>query len=110
MAARVQFGQSHRVLCCFGATVGEEHHVQVAWCNLGDESCGLRTHVVGVERRDGAHLCCIVLNCLHQFGVLVSDIDVHQLAGEIEELLAVGVPKVRTLGFDDVDGVDQRLG
>ncbi len=40
----------------------------------------------------------------------MADVDVHQLAREVEELLAVRIPEIRTLGLDDIDRIDQPLG
>ena len=49
-------------------------------------------------RSDGRQQCCLILNRLDDLGVLVADIDVDQLRGEVEELVAVVIPEVAALG------------
>ena len=94
MAAGVKAGHAHRVLGGLGAAVGEEHHVEVAVVDvgggdLGDQASGLAAGVVGVERGDRAQLAGVLLDGGDQLGVLVADVDVDQLAGEVEVAGAV---------------------
>ena len=111
----VQAGHSHRVLGGLGAAIGEEHHVEVtvfvlAASNLDDQAGGLAAGVVGVDGGDGAQAVGLFLDRRHQLGVLVADVDVDQLAGEIEVAGAVVGPEVAALGARDHGGVERALG
>ena len=41
---------ARRILSCLGATVGEEHHVEITWCTLGDHPGSLPARFI---RADG---------------------------------------------------------
>ena len=107
--AGVRTGQAHRVLGGLGATVGEEHPVEVAGRALGDQPRGLAARVVGEGRLDRAQPRGLLLDRGDQLRVLVADVDVHQLAGEVQVPLAPVVGEVRPLGRGDRQRVDQRL-
>ncbi|CAB4885355.1 unannotated protein [freshwater metagenome] len=106
---RVNSRHADGVLGCLGAPVGEEHHIEVARGEFGDESRCLTTLGVGERRRDGAQLGGLVLDGLHEFGVLVADVHVDELTREVEVTLAVLVPHPRALGSGNDDGVDESL-
>ena len=82
--AGVAAGHADGVLRRLGAAVGEEHHVEVARRQLGDQPGGLAAGVVGVDRGDRAQLVGLLLDRRDQLGVLVADVDVDELAGEVE--------------------------
>ena len=107
--AGVQPGHADGVLGGLGAAVGEEHHVEVAGRQLADQPGGLAAGVVGVDRGDGAELVGLLLDRRHQLGVLVADVDVDELAGEVEVAVALLVPEPRPLGPGDDDRVERRL-
>ena len=110
VAAGVQTRHSDGVLGGLGATVGEEDHVQIAGSTLDNETSRLAARVVGVDRGDGAQAGGLFLNGRHQLGVLVTDVDVHQLTGEVEVTLAALVPEPTALGTGHHDGADEALG
>ena len=83
-AAGVQAGHPDRVLVRLGAAVGEEHPVQVAGVQLGDQAGGLGARVVGVLRGDRAELCRLLLDRRDDLRVLVADVGVDQLRGEVQ--------------------------
>ena len=105
----VQPRHPHRVLVRLCAGVGEEHLVEVTGRDLGDEPGRLAARVVGERRADGAHLRRVVLDGGDQLRVLVADVDVHQLRGEVQVGLAVVVGEVRALRRRDRQRVDQGL-
>ena len=82
VAAGVHARQAHRVLDRLGAAVGEEHHVEVAGRELGDQPRRLAAHVVGEARRDRAQPAGLLLDRRDELRVLVADVDVDQLARE----------------------------
>ena len=107
--AGVAAGHADGVLGRLGAAVGEEHHVEVAGGQLGDQAGRLAAGVVGVERGDRAELVGLLLDGGDQLGVLVADVDVDQLAGEVEVAVALVVPEARPLGADDDERVERGL-
>ena len=77
-------GHAHRVLVRVGAAVREEHLVEVAGRHLGDAARELAAHVGrhrGLDRGEAAGL---VLDRPHEVGVLVAEVEVHELAREVE--------------------------
>ena len=109
VAAGVQARHPHGVLGGLGAAVGEEHPVQRAGGQAGDESRCLGTGLVGEARRDGALPGRGLLDRGDELRVLVADVDVDQLAGEVEVALALEVPEVAARRGGDRQRVDQRL-
>ena len=84
-----------RVLVRLGAAVGEEHLVEVARRDLGDQPGRLAARVVGEATAAIVHSCAgLLLDRRDQLRVLVADVDVDQLAGEVEVALAGVVPEV----------------
>jgi hypothetical protein len=65
----------------------------------------LAARVVGERRRDRAEPG----GLLHQLGVLVADVDVDELRGEVEVSLAAVICEVRATGAGDRQRVDQCL-
>ena len=109
VAAGVQPGHPHRVLVGVGAAVGEEHLVQLTGGALGDQPRRLRAGVVDVLRRDGAQLGGLGLDGGDDFRVLVADVGVHQLGGEVQQPVAVAVPHIGTRRRGDRHRVDLGL-
>ena len=97
------------VLGGLGAAVGEEHLVEIARRQLGDQPGRLAARLVGVDRGDRAQLVGLLLDRRHELGVLVADVDVDELAGEVEPRATALVPEPRPEGAGDDDRVDQRL-
>ena len=89
----VQAGHADRVVGGIGARVGEEHHVEIARCQLGDQPRRLAAHLVGMARCDRAELAGLLLDRGDELRVLMADVDVHQLAGEVEVTLTVLCPE-----------------
>ena len=108
--AGVHPGHPQRVLVGLGAAVGEEDLGQVAGGALGDHPGGLRAHVVGGGRRDGGQARGLLLDGGDHPRVLVPDVDVHQLAGEVEIPPPGVVGDVAAAGRHDHRRVDLRLG
>jgi hypothetical protein len=82
----------------------------VAGRAFDDQSRRFTARVVGVDRGDGAQTGRLLLNRGDQLGVLMTDVDVHQLAREVEVSLAVLVPEPAALGAGDDDRADHPLG
>ena len=74
-----------------------------------DQPGGLAAGVVGVDRGDRAELVGLLLDRRDQLGVLVADVDVDELAGEVEVAVALVVPEPRALGADDDERVERGL-
>ena len=100
---------AHRVLGCLGSAVREEDHVQVTWGHFADEACCLAAGVVGVDRRDGAQTVGLFFDRRHELRVLMADVDIHQLAREVEIPTPGIVPEPGSLAARDDDWVDQTL-
>jgi hypothetical protein len=80
----VQPGHPDRVLVGVGPAVGEEDGIEACGGDLRDEPSGLASRIVGERRRDGGQLGGLLLDRGDQLRVLVSDVDVDQLRGEVE--------------------------
>ena len=109
MATGVQTRHANGVLCGLGSAVGEEHHVQIPGSEFGDQSRGFAARIVGKCWCDGAQLGSLLLDRGDQLRVLVTDVQVDELAREVEELGAILGPEMAALGASDHDGVDERL-
>ena len=103
----VQPRHTHGILGCLSATVGEENHVETS--GRADQSCRFAARIVGVEWRDRAQLVGVLLDRGDELRVLMPDVDVDQLAGEVEVLSAVVGPEVAAFGASDDDGVQCAL-
>ena len=95
-AAGVQPRHADRVLVGVGAAVGEEDLVHAVGREVDDALRGLAARRVGVLRRDRSQRGRLVLDRLDDLRVLVADVDVHELAREVEVLLAIEIPEVTT--------------
>ena len=65
--------------------------------------------VVGVVRGDRAYATGLLLNCRNQFGVLMSDVDVDELAREVKIFFTRLIPEVTALSLGDNDRANQAL-
>jgi len=92
--AGVQSGHPYGVFDGVGATIGEEHSVEITWCPFGDQPCGLRTGGVDVCGCDGAQFGCLFGNGGNDFRVLMADVGVDHLRREVQQLVAVTIPDV----------------
>ena len=110
VASRVQTCHPNRVLVGVCTPVGEEDGIEVCGGHLGDEPGGLAARIVGEGRRDGGELGGLLLDRGDELGMLVSDVDVHQLRGKVEIALARVVTEVGPGGGGDRHGVDLSLG
>ncbi len=108
--AGVQPRHPHRVLVGVRPAVGEEHLVQGAGRQVGQQPRRLRAHVVGERRGHRAQAPGVLLDRRDQPRVLVADVDVDQLRGEVEVLGPCVVPEVRAERRRDRQRVDLRLG
>jgi len=107
----VQPRHAHRVLDRLSARIGEEDVLQrIAGRVLGDQAGGLAADVVGVLRRDGAQPRRLLLDGGHHRRVLVADVGVDQLAGEVEQGASVAVPHPAALRRGDHHRVEGTLG
>jgi hypothetical protein len=101
VATGVEPGHAHGVLGRLGAAVGEEHHVQVAGRELGDESGGLAPVRVGEHRGDGAQPVRRLLDGGDEARVLVADVQVDELGREVQVAAALVVPEPRAFAPGD---------
>lgn len=109
VTARVQARHAHRVLDRVCPTVGEEDLVQLARRALGDQPGRFRAGRVGVLRRHRAQLGSLFGNGGNDFRVLVADVGVDQLTGEVQQPVALAVPHVRPRRRRDRHGRDLGL-
>ena len=73
---------------------GEEHLVEMAGRQLGDQSVGFAPGVVGEGGCDGAHFLRLLDNCRDNFWVQVADVDVEQLRPEVQVTATLVVGEV----------------
>ncbi|CPZ93858.1 Uncharacterised protein [Mycobacteroides abscessus] len=100
---------AHRMLDGLGATVGEEHLVQGSGRALGDQAGKLAAHVVGEGGGNGGQPTGLTLDRFDQTWMLVSQVEIDQLRGEVQVLLAGVVPECRARTTGDRQRVDHRL-
>ena len=98
-----------RILDRIGATVGEEDLRHVRTCYVDDPLRSFAALVVGVLWRDGRELGCLLLDGRDHLRVLMADVHVDQLRGEVQELVAVVVPDVRAFRCGDAHGIQRCL-
>ena len=111
VATRVQPGHSHRVLVGLGAAVGEEDLVRATpGACAADRRRRLAAGVVREHRRHHAQLVGLVLDRLDEPRVLVAQVQVDQLRGEVEVAVAVVVPEPCALAAGDRHRSDVCLG
>ena len=107
--AGVEAGHADRVLVGVGPAVGEEDVVEAGRGALGDEARGLRPGGVGVGGADRAEQIGLVLDCLDDLGMLVADVRVDELGGEVEQRPALAVIDVRARRAGDGHRVERPL-
>jgi hypothetical protein len=100
----------HRVLVGLGAAVGEEHVPQVAGRDLGDEPGRLAARVVAERGCDRAQLRRLSLDRRDHGRVLVAEVEVDQLRGEVQVAAALLVPEPAALAAGDDQRVERALG
>ena len=100
---------AHGVLVGVGAAVREEHLVEVAGRHLGDAAGELAAHVVRHRGLDGGEAPRLLLDRRDEVGVLVPEVEVHELRREVEVRVARVVPERRALARRDGQRVDERL-
>ena len=109
LATGVQARHAHRVLGRLGTAVGEEDLVQVPGCALRDQTGCFGAGRGGGTRCDGGERRGLLLDGGDHLGVLVADVQVDELRGEVEVAGAVLVPEGRALATGDDHRRDQRL-
>ncbi len=102
-------GHAHGVLVGVGPAVGEEHLVEVAGRHLGDAPGELAAHVVRHRRLDRREAPRLLLDRRDEVGVLVPEVEVHELRAEVEVRVARVVPERRALARRDGQRVDEGL-
>ncbi|CAB4850991.1 unannotated protein [freshwater metagenome] len=93
----MQPGHADRVLDRVGAAVGEEDFVQSIGRQGSDALGRLAPGSVRMLRSHRRELGSLCRDRGDDLGVLMADIDVDELAGEVEEAVAVEVPDVGAL-------------
>ena len=99
----------HRVLVCLGAAVREERHREVARSDLRQHPAECRAGLARERRADRAELVGLVLDRLDDLRVLVADVDVDELRGEVQIALPLVIPEMTALRSGDRDRVDLAL-
>ena len=107
--ARVEPGHAGRVLDRLRTVAGEEDLVHALGGELADQAGSLVAHAVGVQRAHRAQPIRLCLDGSDDLRVLVADVGVDELAGEVEIALAAVVEDVGALGARDDHRLDQRL-
>jgi hypothetical protein len=97
----VPAGELDRVLVRLRAAVREERHHQVAWSDLGDQPRELRPSLVRHRRPDRRQLLGLFHNRGDDLRVLVPEVDVDELRGEVEVAVALVIPEVAAFGTRD---------
>jgi hypothetical protein len=77
--------------------------------DLRDAPRELSAHVVRHRWLDGRQPARLLLDRRDEIGVLVAEVEVHQLAREVEERVPLVVPEARALAAGDGVRVDERL-
>ena len=98
------------VLVGIRTAVGEEDLVETLRGEVRDALGCFAAREVCRRRRDGRELVCLVLDGGDDGGMLVADIDVDQLAREIEVFVAVEVPDPGAEAAGDDQGLQRALG
>ncbi len=109
MLVGVQTRHANRILDRVRTTVSEEHLRHIRTGEFNDALGGFAALVVRMLRSDRRELRSLFLNRSDNLRVLMPDVDVHQLRGEVQELVAVVIPEVRTLGGSDTHRVECSL-
>ncbi len=107
--AGVEAGELDGVLVRLRAAVREERDGEVAGRDLREHAAEARARLVRHRRADRAELVGLVLDRLDDLRVLVADVDVDELRGEVQVALPVVIPEMTALGTGDRDRVDLAL-
>ena len=110
MLVRMDPRHADRVLHRISAAIGEEDLRHIWPSEFNDALSSFTTLVIRMLRSDRRQLPGLLLDRGNHLRVLVADIHVHQLRGEVQPLVAVVVPHVRTLGRRDTHRVQSTLG
>ena len=105
----VQPSHADGVLGGLGSAVGEEHHVEVAGREFGDETGRLAAGLVGVKWGDRAQLGRLLLDRGDKLRMLMADVDVDELRREVEVPVAGLVPEPTPVGPGDYERVERTL-
>src|SRR5436305_9387240 len=101
MASGEEASNLDSVLVGLGTAIGEEECVDIAGCDLGQLGSQSRPRLCRHKRiRIGKRLR-LVVNCLNDALVSVSDVHGHELAIKINEALPFGRPEVDAFGLSD---------
>ena len=99
--AGVQASHSDGIFDRVCTTVGEEHFVMIRWREFADGCCRAPTDQRGVLWCHCGLHGRLLPDRRHHLGVLVSDVGVHQLAGEVQVCGALEIPDPAPLpGFE----------
>ena len=109
VAAGVGTGHAQGVLVGLGATVGEEHPVEPVRGVGRDQSRRFVAGLVGERRRHRAQPFRLLDDGGDHLGVLVTEVEVHELRREVEPAVAVVVPHLATGPAGEGHRVDQVL-
>ena len=106
---RVQARHADRILNRIGTTVGEEHFLVARTRSINDALRGLAPHDIGMLRRHRREPTRLLLDGFDHLRVLMADVDVDELAGEVQVAVAVVVPEVAPLRGRNRQRLDLRL-
>ena len=106
---RVQARHADRILHRVGTTVGEEHLLMARARSINDALRGIATHVIGMLRGHRREPSRLLLDGLDHPRVLMADVDVDELTGEVEVALAVVVPEIAPFCGRNRQRLDLRL-
>ena len=109
VAPRHEPSELDRVLVRLGAGVREERHAQVARRDLREEAPEARARLRGHRWADRRQLVGLLLDRRDDLRMLVADVDVDELRGEVEVALPVVVPERAAFRPGDRDRVDRVL-
>lgn len=100
-------GQSRHtdgVLVRIGPAVSEEHLGETVGCVIQDQLRRPGASLIGVRRSDRRKLGGLPLNRFDHPGMLVADVDVDELAGEVKVSSPISIPDLAAQTASDGDG------
>ena len=106
----VQTRHANRVFVCIGTAISKENLVEVSTSAIGDQLGSFRTSIVSVLRSNRGEFGGLILNCLHNFWMLETDIGKYQLAREIQILVALVIPEITSQPPSNWHRANQPLG
>ena len=109
VAPRMQTSHANCVFSCFGAAICEEHHIEIARCEFGNEPCCFATRIIGVHWCNSAEFVCLFFDCSNQFWMLVADVEIDELTRKIKVFFSVFIPEPCSLSTCNHDGVNESL-